>query len=77
VVKRQKDDRWQLSMATSGRARCTPCKRSSRPPAGRFTLETAICVLSLILWALVITISVKYRLFVIARTTMARAGSWR
>jgi KUP system potassium uptake protein len=44
---------------------------------GQFTPETAIGVLLLILWALVITISVKYRLFVMRATTMARAGSWR
>jgi hypothetical protein len=60
-------------MATSGQSPLYTLQTIIQTIGQRFTPETAIGVLSLILWALVITISVKYCLFVIARTTMARA----
>ena len=41
---------------------------------GRFTPEAAIGVLSLILWALVITISVKYCLFVMRADNHGEGG---
>jgi KUP system potassium uptake protein len=62
-------------MVTSGRARFTPCKRLPKSSGGRFASEAAIGVLSLILWALVITISLKYCLFVMRADNHGEGGT--
>jgi K+ transporter len=42
----------------------------------KFTPPAALGILSLIFWALVITISAKYCLFVMRATTMAKVEFW-
>ena len=52
----------------------TTCRRSSRAVGGQFSPEIGLGILSLIFWALVITVSIKYCLFVMRADNHGEGG---
>ncbi len=60
--------------AISGPARFTPTRRSSARVGGHPTAEDALGLLSLVVWALIITVSIKYCVFVMRADNHGEGG---
>ncbi len=55
-------------------ALCTPCKRWSKPPAVNLRRKARWGILSLIFWTLIVTVSIKYCVFVLRADNRGEGG---